>query len=95
MVFFEKMFIVWPCFTAEVWPARSARRGSERRARDRVRFEGLVDTVDRARRVQIFEPNVISLLLTVVLRVEFVGGDAHLVSGFRVRVRVRVIGLGL
>ena len=80
------------------WPARSARRGSERRTRDRVRFEGLVDTVDRARRVQIFEPNVISLLLTVVLRVELVGGDAHLVRGFRVRVRVRVRvfrGLGL
>ena len=46
-----------------------------------MRFEGLVDTVDRARRVQIFEPNVISLLLTVVLRVESVGGDAHLVRG--------------
>ena len=59
-----------------------------------MRFEGLVDTVDRARRVQIFEPNVISLLLTVVLRVESVGGDAHLVRGFRVRVRVRVRGRG-
>eukprot|EP00964_Phaeocystis_antarctica_P023536 scaffold13145_cov69-Phaeocystis_antarctica.AAC.6 len=65
-------FIPCPPLTAA---QLSAAPLSERRARDRVRFECLADTGDCARRVA--EPHVVSVLLTVVLRVETVGSDAH------------------